>query len=82
MCIVIAHQITPLFIEILKTDLKLEITDNVVHNLYDVMNHIDAQVGFRRWKSYVSDSCNGLRNERKKLVELKMVGWAYAWAAH
>lgn len=79
---VILHTPRPLFIEYLRSDLKRETTPNVVAKLTDTIRRLDETVGVKCVSNFVSDSCNGMRDVRKKLQEKQLVRWAYGCAAH
>lgn len=80
---VIIHNTKPLFIEYLRSDLKRETTVNVVDKIEDVMRRLDEQTGFQMSAySFISESCNGMRDVRRKLVEKKLVLWEYGCSTH
>lgn len=64
---VILHTPIPLFIEYMKSDLQRETTPNVVSKLEDNIKRLDEKIGIKCVTSFVSDSCNGMRDVRKKL---------------
>lgn len=70
---VIIHTPTPLFIEYLKSDMHRETTANVAAKVKDVLQRIDEKLGFKCCDAFISDSCNGMRDLRKRLVEDKVV---------
>lgn len=79
---VIVHTPTPFFIEYLRADLKRETTVNVVAKLEDTIKRIDESTSIRTIFSFVSDSCNGMRDVRKRLLQKKLVKWEYGCASH
>lgn len=79
---VILHTPRPLFIEYLRSDLKKETTPNVVAKLTESIRSLDQTVGMKCVSNFVSDSCNGMRDVRKKLQEKNLVRWSYGCAAH
>lgn len=79
---VIIHTTLPLFIEYRRSDMLRETTGNVVDKVKDVMTRIEQKVGFRCSFSFVSDSCNGMRVVRKRMVVEKIFRWVYGYVAH
>lgn len=79
---VILHTPIPFFIEYMRSDLKRETTPNVVKKLEDTIKRLHEKVGMKCISSFVSDSCNGMRDVRKTLQEKNLVRWSYGCAAH
>lgn len=69
---VILHTPFPIFIEYIKGDLDRETTPNVVSKVEDSIRRLNEKVGSQCVNSFVSDSCNGMRDVRKKLIEKKL----------
>lgn len=73
-CNVILHTPLPIFIEYLPTDLNRETSENVVEKLSNAMNRLDDKTKLLKSSfSFISDSCNVMRDVRKKLVEKKFL---------
>lgn len=64
---VIFHVTKPLFIEYLRGDLNRETSENEVSKLQAVSFRLDALARFSFTNSYISNSCIGMQNVRKKL---------------
>ena len=81
-CNIILHTPLPMFIDYLQTDLKRDTTENVVKKIEDSINAIDRKTGINSTFSFVSDSCNGMRIVRQKIIQKGLVKWVYGCAAH
>lgn len=70
---VIVHTPLQFFIEYLKSDLYRETTVNVVDSLKDMMKRFDKRVGFKGSKIFISDSCHGMHDVRRVLLDERAV---------
>ena len=76
------HTPLPFFIEYLRSDLGRETTCNVFARTGDCMMRLDQNIGFKCCYSFISDSCNGMRDVRKELLSKKLFKWVYECCTH
>lgn len=78
----ILHTPYPMFMELLPADMKRRKTAIVGTKLMNTIRNIEQKVGCPCVTNFISDSCDGMRNVRKKLVEQKVVKLQYVCAPH
>lgn len=79
---VIVHLPIPCFIESLQSDIRREITANVVQKIVDVKKRLDEMVGFDSSYAFISYSCNGMRDVIHKLLQQKVFMWVSGCDTH
>lgn len=78
---VILYAPLPLFCRTSQIRYQARNTINVVHKLKNVMDRVEAKVGFRP-QYFVSESCNDMCDVRRVLVSDGVARWAYGCMAH
>ena len=79
---VIIHTPFPFFIDYLRGDLGRETTTNVVAKIQDSIKRVNEKTGLQCVTSFISDSCNGMRETRKRLLESGSIKWEYGCGTH
>lgn len=68
-CNIILHCPLPYFVGYLASDLKRDTTPNVIEKIVKAMKELDDITGIKSTAAFISDSCNGMRDVRLKLLE-------------
>lgn len=80
---VIVHSLGPLFFDYLRSDMKLETFENVVIKVMDVLTRLEKETSIPNTMfTFVSSSCNGMREVRFKMLEQGLVLWESGCSTH